>query len=85
MQNKVELSQAEIIEEFEMFSDWMEKYEHIIEIGKELEPMDEALKLTSQSRAVRVNWLAASTNEKGGSILRRFRRNHHQGLGCSYD
>lgn len=26
----------EIIEEFSMFDDWMEKYEHIIELGKEL-------------------------------------------------
>ena len=32
---RLELRQREIIEEFEMFSDWMEKYEHIIEIGKE--------------------------------------------------
>lgn len=28
--------QDEIIEEFELFSDWMEKYEHIIQIGKDL-------------------------------------------------
>lgn len=26
----------EIIEEFSMFDDWMEKYEHIIELGKDL-------------------------------------------------
>lgn len=26
----------EIIDEFSMFDDWMEKYEHIIELGKEL-------------------------------------------------
>ena len=28
--------QDEIIEEFELFTDWMEKYEHIIQIGKDL-------------------------------------------------
>ena len=28
--------QDEIIEEFELFSDWMDKYENIIEIGKDL-------------------------------------------------
>ncbi|MFT3824373.1 MAG: SufE family protein [Chitinophagaceae bacterium] len=28
--------QDEIIEEFELFGDWMEKYEHIIQIGKDL-------------------------------------------------
>ena len=32
--NKVNSRQDEVIEEFDMFSDWMEKYEHIIEIGK---------------------------------------------------
>lgn len=37
--------QEEIIEEFSMFDDWMEKYEHIIELGKDLAPMDEAHKL----------------------------------------
>ena len=37
--------QDEIIEEFELFDDWMEKYEHIIEIGKELDVLDEAYKV----------------------------------------
>ena len=27
-----------IISEFEMFDDWMSKYEYIIDLGKELEP-----------------------------------------------
>ena len=26
----------EIIEEFELFEDWTQRYEHIIELGKEL-------------------------------------------------
>ena len=42
---RLELRQREIIEEFEMFSDWMEKYEHIIEIGKELDPISEEHKV----------------------------------------
>jgi cysteine desulfuration protein SufE len=28
--------QEEIVEEFSMFDEWMDKYEHIIELGKEL-------------------------------------------------
>ena len=28
--------ESEIIEEFSMFDDWMEKYEHLIELGKDL-------------------------------------------------
>tara|TARA_B110000967_G_scaffold47976_1_gene48681 strand:- start:594 stop:1010 length:417 start_codon:yes stop_codon:yes gene_type:complete len=35
----------EIIEEFSMFDDWMEKYEHIIELGKDLPIIDEEHKL----------------------------------------
>lgn len=31
----------EIIEEFSMFDDWMEKYEHLIELGKELPIIEE--------------------------------------------
>ena len=34
--------QEELIEEFALFSDWMEKYENIIQMGKEL-PMIDAL------------------------------------------
>jgi len=36
--------QVEIIEEFELFDDWMDKYEHIIELGKDLPLIDEAYK-----------------------------------------
>ncbi len=35
---------AELKEEFEMFDDPMDKYEYIIELGKSLPAMDEALK-----------------------------------------
>lgn len=36
--------QDEIIEEFELFSDWMEKYEYIIQLGKSLPLIDEQYK-----------------------------------------
>ncbi len=36
--------ESEIIEEFELFDDWMEKYEHIIELGKSLPLINEAYK-----------------------------------------
>jgi cysteine desulfuration protein SufE len=36
--------EQEIIEEFEIYDDWMDKYEFLISYGKELAPMDEALK-----------------------------------------
>ena len=36
--------QEEIIQEFEVFDDWMEKYEYIIDLGKDLPKIDEAHK-----------------------------------------
>jgi len=37
--------QEEIIDEFSMFEDWMERYEYIIDLGKSLPLIDEAYKL----------------------------------------
>ena len=55
--------QNEVIDEFSFFTDWMEKYEHIIEFGKQLSPIEEAYKIEDnlvkgcQSRV----WLHAET------------------------
>jgi cysteine desulfuration protein SufE len=57
--------QEEIIEEFSLFEDWMDKYEHIIGLGKELDPLDEQHKKEDnlvkgcQSQV----WLVANVNE----------------------
>jgi len=32
--------QQEIVDEFSMFEDWQEKYAYLIELGRELEPID---------------------------------------------
>ncbi|HIB76624.1 MAG TPA: SufE family protein [Flavobacteriales bacterium] len=67
----LELRQAEVVEEFLMFGDWMEKYEHIIELGKELQPMVESDKVEDnlikgcQSRV----WLTAKLNSEGEVIF----------------
>ena len=37
--------QAGIIEDFEMFGDWMQKYEYLIDLGKELTPIEEKYKI----------------------------------------
>lgn len=44
MEQSINQIQDEIIEEFAFFSEWMEKYEHIIEFGKELPGLNESLK-----------------------------------------
>ena len=67
----IDTRQDQIIEEFDMFPDWMEKYEHIIELGKELGPIDESKKLDEnlikgcQSRV----WLSAELNYEGKVIF----------------
>ncbi len=37
----IEETEQEIIEEFELFDDWMQKYEHLIDIGKSLPMIEE--------------------------------------------
>lgn len=40
VRSTIEEREAEIVEEFSMLDEWLDKYEHIIELGKSLEPMD---------------------------------------------
>ena len=65
----IETIQNEIIDEFSMFEDWMQRYEYIIELGKSLPLIDENLKTDEniikgcQSKV----WLHAI--EKEGKII----------------
>ena len=40
----IEEIQQEVIEEFEGFDDWMDKYQMLIDLGNDLEPLDEKYK-----------------------------------------
>lgn len=40
----IEQIEKDIIEDFSLFDDWMDKYEHIIGLGKELPLIEESLK-----------------------------------------
>lgn len=40
----IEQKQNAIIEEFSVFDDWMDKYEYLIDLGNELEPIDDKYK-----------------------------------------
>lgn len=46
-QAKINDIQDEIIEEFSIFEDWMDKYAYLIELGNSLEPLDEKYKVES--------------------------------------
>ena len=43
----IEVLQQEIIEEFSAFDDWMDKYQLLIDLGTEQEPLDEKYKTES--------------------------------------
>lgn len=40
----IEQKEKELIDEFNLFEDWMEKYEYIIDLGKELDILEEKYK-----------------------------------------
>jgi len=42
--NKIAQIQAELVEEFELFDDWMTRYEHVIDLGKQLPEFPEVWK-----------------------------------------
>lgn len=46
-QLKINDIQDEIIEEFSIFEDWMDKYAYLIELGNSLEPLSEKYKVES--------------------------------------
>lgn len=47
MDKTIKQAEAEIIEEFSVFEDWMDKYEYIIELGKQLPIIQEKDKTES--------------------------------------
>ena len=65
--NLISTRQEEVIEEFSLFDDWMDKYEHLIELGKDVPAIDPARKtdehliLGCQSKV----WLAADETSSG--------------------
>ncbi len=66
---RIEEIQEEIIDEFSMFDDWMQRYEYIIELGKSLPLIDEQYKTEEniikgcQSKV----WIHA--DEKDGNVV----------------
>lgn len=68
----IEAKQKEIVDDFSFYENWMQKYEHIIELAKELPAMgeeeksDDLLIAGCQSKV----WLKASLNEDGTMNLK---------------
>jgi len=55
----------EVVEEFEMFDNWLDKYDYIIELGKELDGLDEEHKTSKYliSGCQSQVWLTAEYND----------------------
>ena len=68
----IEELQQEVVEEFQDYDDWMDRYQMLIDLGNDLEPLDEKDKNESnlidgcQSRV----WLTAELNDEGHIIYR---------------
>ena len=78
--------QQEITEEFALFDSWMDKYEHLIELGKELPLIDAEHKTEDRLIKGCQSRVAGAARRPGGqrhgALHRRFRRHHHQRTGC---
>lgn len=57
--------EAEIVEEFELFDDWADKYQYIIELGQKLPVLENVYKIEENKiRGCQASvWLHASVNE----------------------
>ena len=45
MRNEIQLAQDELIADFEMFEDWMDRYQYLIDLGRRLPEFPEELKI----------------------------------------
>ncbi len=67
MKNITEI-ENEIIEEFSFFDNWEEKYEYIIDFGKNLKPMDAAYKTDENKVAGCVSQVWLHSDYKDGRV-----------------
>jgi cysteine desulfuration protein SufE len=64
----------DIIENFSYLDDWEDRYKYVIELGKELEPMPEALQVDANKvrGCTSQVWLATSVRERDGEPVLHF-------------
>jgi cysteine desulfuration protein SufE len=62
---------AELVSDFELIDDWEDRYRHIIELGRALPPMDEALKTaaTKVSGCASQVWIQSTVTQDGKLAL----------------
>jgi cysteine desulfuration protein SufE len=69
MNKSIEEIEDEIVEEFSLFDEWMDKYEYIIELGKNLTPMDDSLKTEERKVSGCQSQVWLSTKFENGNII----------------
>lgn len=65
----IQEKEQEIIDEFSIYDDWMDKYEYIIELGKELPIIDEAHKTDDKLIKGCQSKVWVHAEEKDGKII----------------
>jgi cysteine desulfuration protein SufE len=65
----------EIADTFDFLEDWEERYRYVIELGKAMEPLDDALRVpaTKVEGCASQVWLVPEIEGEGGRALFRFR------------
>lgn len=69
MNKNIEEIEDEIVEEFSLFDEWMDKYEYIIELGKNLPSMDESLKTEDRKVSGCQSQVWLNTKAENGKVL----------------
>lgn len=64
----------DIVETFEFLDDWEDRYRHVIELGKAMDPLDDALKVpaTKVDGCASQVWLHPTIEGQGGSAVFSF-------------
>ncbi len=68
MEDTIEKTEAEIVEDFSFFDNWEDKYEYIIDFGKSLKPMNAVYKTDENKVAGCVSQVWLHTEYKNGKL-----------------
>ncbi len=65
MSNEITIAQQELIEDFEMFEDWMDRYQYLVDMGRRLPEFPDALRTEgNRIRGCQAQvWFVAEKNE----------------------
>lgn len=69
MEKTIEEIEDEIVDEFTVFEEWMDKYEYIIELGKNLPAMDEKYKTDNRKVSGCQSQVWLNTNFENGKVI----------------